>query len=122
MKTEATAHAEEDKKRKDLIEAKNLAENLIYTSEKALKEAGNKVPEADKKEIETKISELKDVSQKDDIEQIKAKSEALSSTIQKIGQAMYGNQKTDDGRHPPAGEAGKTDEQKTEEKPEEKKE
>jgi len=115
MKTEASAHAEEDKKHKDLIEAKNLAENLIYTSEKALKDAGDKVPEADRKEIEAKIAELKEAAKSDDTEKIKTATEALSTAIQKIGQAMYGNQKSDVGNQ-------KVNEQKSDEKPEEKKE
>ncbi len=95
MKTEAAAHEEEDKKKKELIDAKNLAENLIYTSEKALKDAGAKVPENDKKEIETKISELKEATKGDELEKIKTATEALSQTIQKIGQAMYGQPKAD---------------------------
>jgi molecular chaperone DnaK len=119
MKTEAASHEEEDKKKKELIDAKNLAENLIYTSEKALKDAGDKVPEKDKKEIEAKIAELKEVAKGEDIEKIKTATETLSSVIQKIGQAMYGNQKTDDGRQ-------KTEEEKNPpaggEKPEDKKE
>ncbi len=111
MKTEAASHEEEDKKKKELIDAKNLAENLIYTSEKALKDAGDKVPETDKKEIETKISELKEAAKGEDLEKIKAAIETLSQAIQKIGQAMY---------QKPA--ESKTEENKTEEKPEDKKE
>ena len=104
MKQEATSHEEEDKKKKELIEAKNLAENLVYTAEKALKDAGDKVPEKDKKEIEEKISGLKETAKGDDIEKIKKSTEELSATIQKIGQAMY--QKPAD---------NKTDEKKDEE-------
>jgi molecular chaperone DnaK len=89
MKSEATSHEEEDKKKKDLIEAKNLAENLIYTAEKALKDAGDKVKEDDKKEIESKIAELKEATKGDDTEKIKSAYDALSDVIQKIGQAMY---------------------------------
>lgn len=89
MKTEAASHEEEDKKKKDLIEAKNLAENLTYTAEKALKDAGDKVPENDKKEIETKIAEVKEAAKGEDLEKIKSSTDALSTTIQKIGQAMY---------------------------------
>lgn len=113
MKNEAATHEEEDKKKKELIDTKNLAENLIYTSEKALKDAGDKVPETDKKEIETKISELKEAAKSEDLPKIKSATEILSQTIQKIGQAMY----KDSGQKPEA-----SDQQKTEEKPEDKKE
>lgn len=113
MKTEAASHEEEDKKKKELIDAKNLAENLIYTSEKALKDAGDKVPENDKKEIETKIADLKEAAKGDELEKIKTATESLSQAIQKIGQAMYGKQADS---QPPK------DENKKEEKPEDKKE
>jgi len=96
MKQEATSHEAEDKKRKDLIETKNMAESLIYTAEKALREAGDKVPEADKKEVEGKIAALKETLKGEDSEKIKKETEELSQAIQKIGQAMY--QKTEDGR------------------------
>ncbi|MFA6422981.1 MAG: molecular chaperone DnaK [Patescibacteria group bacterium] len=89
MKKDAELHAEEDKKKKEVIEVKNLAENLIYTSEKAIKEAGDKITEDEKKETEDKIKALKDTLLKDDIEDIKKSTEELSQSIQKIGQKMY---------------------------------
>jgi len=73
MKQEATSHEAEDKKRKDLIETKNMAESLIYTAEKALREAGDKVPEADKKEVEGKIAALKETLKGEDSEKRKPK-------------------------------------------------
>lgn len=91
MKQEATSHEEEDKKRKDLIDVKNLAESLVYTSEKALKDAGDKVPETDKKVIEEKVNALKESAKTDDVEKIKKDTEELSKAIQKIGEAMYGD-------------------------------
>ncbi len=119
MKSDATSHEAEDKKKKDLIDAKNLAENLVYTAEKALKDAGDKVPEAEKKEIETKISELKDAIKTDDLEKIKSATEILSQTIQKIGQAMYGKEDANGQKH---SSDGNPNEPKTEGKSEEKKE
>ncbi len=113
MKTEAASHEEEDKKKKELIDAKNLAENLVYTAEKALKDAGDKVPEADKKEIETKVNELKEAAKTDDLDKIKQATEALNAVISKIGEAMYA--KPADGK--PATDNSKPQEEKTEETP-----
>ncbi|MEX1014691.1 MAG: molecular chaperone DnaK [Candidatus Paceibacterota bacterium] len=89
LKKEATEHAEEDKKKKESIEVKNNADSLIYTTEKALNDAGDKVPEETKNTINEKIEKLKNLKDGDDIESIKSASEELSSEIQKIGQSMY---------------------------------
>ncbi len=89
MKKEADMHAEQDKKKKELIEAKNLADNLVYTTEKTLKEAGNKVSEEVKKEIQEKIEALKKVKDSDKIEDIQIKTQELSQVLQKIGAEMY---------------------------------
>ena len=89
MKKDAEAHADEDKKKKEVIEVKNMAETLYYTTEKALKDAGDKLPEADKKSIEEKMEALKSVKDGEDIEAIKKATEELSTEAQKIGQAMY---------------------------------
>lgn len=88
-KADAASHEKEDQKKKDLIEAKNLAENLTYTAEKSLKDAGSKVKDEDKKAIEEKITALKESAKGEDTEKIKTDTEALSEAIQKIGQAMY---------------------------------
>lgn len=107
MKQEAAAHEAEDKAKKDLVEAKNVAEQLIYTSEKALKDAGDKVPADVKKSIEDKIAALK--SAKDagtpDLNAIKTATETLSTEIQKIGQYMSQNQ----GGPTPNSDAGGSD-------------
>ena len=100
MKREAELHAEEDKKKKEVIEAKNMADTLVYTSEKTLKEMGDKVSPETKKEIEEKIKSLKEIKEGDNMEEIKSKTAELSQTIQKIGAEMY----------------KKTEEKKTEEK------
>jgi molecular chaperone DnaK len=89
MKREAEAHAQEDKKKRELSEAKNLADNLIYTTDKALREAGDKVSSDVKKEIEEKMNELKKARDGDSIEEISQKTQDLSSAIQKIGAEMY---------------------------------
>lgn len=89
MKKDAEMHADEDKKKKDLIEARNIAETLIYTAEKAIKDGGDKVKDEDKKAVEEKVKALKDIKDKDDLEAIKKATEELSQAAQKIGQAMY---------------------------------
>ncbi len=89
MKKEADLHAEEDKKKRELIDAKNVAENLVYTSEKTIKDAEGKISDDLKKEAEEKISELKKEKEGDDTESIKKKTAELSEIIQKIGAEMY---------------------------------
>jgi len=88
MKRDAETHAEEDKKKKDAVDAKNLAEQLIGTTEKALKDAEGKIGDDIKKPIEEKIDALKKVKDGNDVEAIKKASEELSQEIQKIGPAM----------------------------------
>jgi len=89
MKREAESHAEEDQKKRELIEAKNIADSLVYTSERTLREAGDKVSQETKKEIDEKINELKKVKESDNVEEIKSKTSELSQAIQKIGAEMY---------------------------------
>lgn len=93
MKKDAEVHAAEDQKKKELVEVKNLADQLIYTAEKALKEAGDKVSAEVKKGVEDKIAEVKKVKEGSDQAAIKQATEALSTEMQKIGQAMSQNQK-----------------------------
>ncbi|MDO8676795.1 MAG: molecular chaperone DnaK [Candidatus Azambacteria bacterium] len=89
MKKEAEIHAVEDAKKKEEIEIKNSAESLIYMSEKAVKDAGDKIKPEDKKAIEEKIEILKKVKDSTDIEAIKKASQELSTEVQKIGEALY---------------------------------
>lgn len=89
MTQEAEKNAEEDAKKKELIEAKNQAENLIFTAEKSLKDAGDKVAEDVKKDIEEKISAVREVVAEDDKDKITEKTTALSESLQKIGESMY---------------------------------
>ena len=89
MKTEAEQNAEKDKDEKEKIEIKNKADNLIYTSEKSLKDVGEKAPKELRETIEKKIKELKDVNGKGNKEDIEKKTSELSDELQKIGQYMY---------------------------------
>ena len=88
MKQDAEVHAEEDKKKKELIEAKNLGEQLIYTAEKSLKDHADKIPAETKADIESKIEELKKIKAGADVATIKTATEALSSSLSKIGEIM----------------------------------
>jgi molecular chaperone DnaK len=90
LQEEAKKHEEEDKKKKELVEARNLADSLIYTVEKTLKDAGDKVTEDKKKEVEEKVKVLKEAVGKDNVEEIKKAYDELSNLIQQIGAAMYG--------------------------------
>lgn len=92
MKKEAEEHAGEDAKKKEIIEVRNLADQMIYTAEKSLKDYGDKVDEAVKTGIEEKVTALKEVKDKEDIEAIKSATEALSTEMQKIGEAMQKEQ------------------------------
>ena len=91
IKKEAEKYAEEDKKKKDLIEARNKAESLVIQSEKTLKDAGSKVSDDLKKPVQEKIDELKKVIEKKDAskEELEKGTEALSQEIQKVGAELY---------------------------------
>jgi molecular chaperone DnaK len=89
MKKEAEMYAAEDKKKQELIESKNIADNLVYTAEKTLRESGEKISPDIKKEVEEKLEELKKVKESDNLDDIKAKTQDLSTVIQKIGAEMY---------------------------------
>ncbi|OHB16654.1 MAG: molecular chaperone DnaK [Candidatus Zambryskibacteria bacterium RIFOXYD1_FULL_39_35] len=115
MQKDAEAHAADDLKKKETIEAKNLAEQLIYTTEKALKEAEGKITDEIKKGVEEKVSELKTVKDQDDLGAIKTATENLSKEIQKIGEYMSKNPESS------SQEEKKPEEPKEEEKPEENK-
>jgi len=89
MKKEAELHADEDKKKQELIETKNLADTMVYTTEKMLRDVGDKVKADDKKEIEEKIEALKKVKEGEDVEAIKKAADELSQLAQKVGAEMY---------------------------------
>lgn len=88
MKEEAEKHADEDKAEVEKITARNMADNLLFTSEKSLKDAGDKVPAELKTEIEEKMKALKDVLESGSKEEIDSKSSELSTSLQKIGEHM----------------------------------
>ncbi|MER8825352.1 molecular chaperone DnaK [Mesorhizobium sp. M0938] len=89
MVKDAEANAEADKKRRALVEARNQAEALVHSSEKSLKEYGEKVSEADRTAISDAIAALKTAAEGDDATEIEAKTQALAETSMKLGQAMY---------------------------------
>ncbi|OIO46800.1 MAG: molecular chaperone DnaK [Parcubacteria group bacterium CG1_02_37_51] len=101
MKKEAEEHADEDKKKKDVIDTRNNAEAVVMNTEKILEENKDKVPEDVKKEVTEKVEALKAVKDGDDLEAIKAALEELNKTVTKIGQAMYQSQQS---ANPQAGE------------------
>ena len=105
MVREAAEHAEEDKKRKAAIEARNHADNLIYSTEKSLKEYGDKVAPGDKASIEQAVADLKGVLDSEDADAIKSRTDALAQAAMKLGEAMYKAQAA-------AAEAGGGDEQR----------
>ena len=89
MVQEAEANADSDKKRRELVDARNSADSMAHSAEKSLEEYGDKIDAAEKTAIETAIQELKDVKDGDDLEAITAKTEALSQASMKLGEAMY---------------------------------
>jgi molecular chaperone DnaK len=92
MVKDAEAHAEDDKKRKAQVEAKNHAEALLHSTEKALSEHGSKVGEPERKAIENGIADLKEALKGDDADVIQAKTNALAQASMKLGEAMYKSQ------------------------------
>jgi molecular chaperone DnaK len=89
MKKDAEDHATEDKKKQELIEARNIADATIYTVEKMLNDYKDKVSEEEKKDLETKMTALKDVKDKEDLDAIKNTADELSKAAQAIGAKMY---------------------------------
>lgn len=106
MKKDAEAHVEEDKKKKELIEARNLADTLIYSTEKSLRDAGDKITADEKKPVEVAIENLKKVKDGDDLEAIKKATEEMSTAAQKIGEKLYkaAQEAQQASQTPPAGE------------------
>jgi len=86
---EAEAHAEEDKKRKEIIEVRNQADSMVYSVEKSVKEFGDKISAAEKSRIEDAMAKLKSVMATDDLEGIRAAQEELTQASHKLAEAMY---------------------------------
>jgi molecular chaperone DnaK len=89
MRREAEIHADEDKKRKEMIEARNTADNAVYTAEKALRDFGDKVPADTKSKVEAEIANVKKVMAGDDAAKIKSATEQLFQVVQQIGSSVY---------------------------------
>ncbi len=104
MRKDADTNAEADKQRRELVEAQNTADQLVYAAEKALKEYGDKAGEEVKKDVQEKIDSLKSARGGSDVAAIKAAGEALSTSMQKIGEAMNKSEQT-----PPDGETPSSD-------------
>lgn len=110
MQKDAQSHEAEDQKKKELVDARNSSEQLVYTAEKSLREYGEKVAADIKKEVEDKIAELRKVAAGDDLQLIKAATDTLSVALQKIGSAMSQSQEA-----PKETEAATAEEKPTEE-------
>lgn len=110
LKREAAEHAAEDAKKRELIEARNRAESLIYVAEKSLREGGEKVPKEVREQVEGAAQRLKEAAAKDDVSAIQAGVDELSRELQKIGEAMYrgggGTPPPGGGEAPPPGKSG----------------
>ncbi|MFA5629532.1 MAG: molecular chaperone DnaK [Dehalococcoidales bacterium] len=102
MQRDAEAHAAEDVKKKEEVEAKNTGDNMAYSAEKMLNDNKDKIPEDTRKEIEEKIATLRSALQGSDTDDIKAKTQELSEIMQKAGAAVYGQQ---DGQSEPGAES-----------------
>jgi molecular chaperone DnaK len=92
MVKDAEAHAEEDKKKREQVEAKNQAEALVHTTERTLQEAGEKVPQGERETVEAAIREVKSAIESNDVERIRAKTQTLAQASMRIGEAMYKSQ------------------------------
>jgi molecular chaperone DnaK len=101
MRREGEAHADEDKRKKELIEARNHADNTVYTAEKTLKDLGEKVPADIKKQTEEGVNSVRQVMNSEDTEAIRKATESLGETIQKIGASAYAS-----GQQGPGAQAG----------------
>ena len=89
---------ESDKKKRESIDTRNQADTMIHSTEKSLKEHGSKISEAEKKAIETAISDLRNALKGTDTEEVKKKTQALVQSSMKLGEAVYKNQQKDAGK------------------------
>jgi len=118
MKADAEAHAADDKKRREVIDLKNQGESLVYSTEKTLKDTGDKIGGDDRANIERAVGELKDALKTDDGDVIKKKMELLTQASHKLAEEMYKQQSAPGGaaggapggEAPQGGEAPKKDE------------
>ena len=108
MVKDAQKFAAEDQKRREQIEARNGADNAVYTAEKTLRELGDKVPADVKSDVESKANALKGILQTADADELKRRTQELSEALQRIGAAMYGQPPGEGGPTPPPPPGGET--------------
>ena len=101
MKREADMHAADDTRKREEVEARNMADTLVYTAEKTLREQGDKVPSNLRSEVDSKIAAVKSALQGGDIQQLKRTTQELSDTMQKVGAAVYQQAGAGAGAPPP---------------------
>jgi len=106
MVQESKQHEADDKKRREAIDARNTADNLVYQTEKALRELGDKVPASERSNIETKITDLKQVMQSDDVDKIKKLNDELQNAFHALSQQLYSQDQAQPGSDPQASDPG----------------
>ena len=111
MVKDAEANKESDKKKRESVDARNQADTMIHSTEKNLKEHGSKISEAEKKAIETAVSDLRNALIGTDSEEVKKKTQSLIQASMKLGEAVYKSQQKPDGKA-----AGKKDSKDDKEK------
>ena len=92
MRREAELHADEDRKRRDLIEARNQADNMVYAAEKTLADLGDKAPAELKAQVEDAVAKVREIKDGEDLEALNGATNALSEVMQKLGEAAYAQQ------------------------------
>ena len=98
--------ADDDKKKRDVVDSRNQADSMVYQTEKQLSELGDKVPKDVKEKVEGKLNELKLALQSEDVDAIKAAQEALQQEVVSLGQAIYSNPQGGDAGQPGPGDQG----------------
>merc|ERR1711977_435665 len=98
MVKDAETNKEADKKKRETVDARNQADTIIHTTEKNLKEHGNKISDTEKKAIETGISDLRNALKGTDIEEVKKKTQSLVQSSMKLGEAIYKSQQKNSGK------------------------
>jgi molecular chaperone DnaK len=104
MRKVAEAHSEEDQKKKDLIEARNNADNAVYTAEKTLRDFGDKIPDELKGEVEEKAETVRSMMESEDVAALREATDSLMQSVQQIGAAAYQQSEPQDGAGEPAEE------------------
>lgn len=104
MVKEAEEHAEEDRRKREEVEARNQADNVVYQTEKTLKEHGEKLDESDRKQVEDALAEAKEALKGSDVDHIKQTSEQLLTASQKFAEVMYQRAQQQPGAEAPGGD------------------